>query len=75
MVQFLAPETDKNFQFLAQETGKMCQQNSWSQKLTKWFSFWGQKLYVMGEWNSIVILGLESTRSDGSGLNRVKWPP
>ena len=44
MVQFLAPETDIKFQFLAPETVKMGQQNFWRQKLTKWFSFWAQKL-------------------------------
>ena len=53
MVQFLGPETDIILQFLAPEKVKMGQQNFWSQKLTKWFSFWGQKLYFMGEWNYI----------------------
>ena len=51
MVQFLGPETDIILQFLAPEKVKMGQQNFWSQKLTKWFSFWGQKPYFMGEWN------------------------
>ena len=31
----------------------MGQQNFLSKKLMKWFSFWGQKLYIMGEWNYI----------------------
>ena len=53
MVQFLGPETDIILQFLAPEKVKMGQQNFWSQKLTKWFSFWGQKPYFMGEWNYI----------------------
>ena len=53
MVQFLVPEIDVKFQFLAPETVKMCQLIFWSQKLTKWFSFWGQKPYFMGEWNYI----------------------
>ena len=53
MGQFLAPETDRNVQFLAPEIVNMGQKNFWSQKLTKWFSFWGQKLYFMGEWNYI----------------------
>ena len=43
MGQFLAPETDRNVQFLAPEIVNMGQKNFWSQKLTKWFSFWGQK--------------------------------
>ena len=54
MVQFLGPETDINLQFLAPEKVQMGQQNFWSQKLTKWFSFWGQKPYFMGEWNYIM---------------------
>ena len=37
------------------ENEKMGQQNFWRQKLTKWFSFWGQKLYFMCEWNYIVM--------------------
>ena len=44
MVQFLAPEIDVKFQFLAPETVKMCQLIFWCQKLTKWFGFWAQKL-------------------------------
>ena len=51
MGQFLAPETDRHVQFLAPEIVNMGQKNFWSQKLTKWFSFWGQKPYFMGEWN------------------------
>ena len=51
MVQFLGPETDINLQFLAPENVEIGQQDFWSQKLTKWFSFWGQKPYFMGEWN------------------------
>ena len=54
MVQFLAPETDVKFQFLAPETVKMCQLIFWSQKLTKWFSFWDQKPYFMGKWNFMI---------------------
>ena len=54
MVQFLGPETDIILQFLAPEKVKMGQQNFWSQKLTKWVSFLGQKPYFMGEWNYIV---------------------
>ena len=53
MGQFLGPETERNEQFLAPEIVNMGQKNFWSQKLTKWFSFWGQKLYFMGEWNYI----------------------
>ena len=53
MVRFLGPETDIILQFLAPGKVKMGQQNFWSQKLTKWFSFWGQKPYFMGEWNYI----------------------
>ena len=53
MVQFVGPETDSIRQFLAPEKVKMGQQNFWCQKLTKWFSFWGQKPYFMGEWNYI----------------------
>ena len=59
MVQFLAPETDIKFQFLAQKTVEMGQQNFWRQKLTKWFSFWGQKPYFMGEWNYITYIALQ----------------
>ena len=60
MVRFQAPETDKmvlgpetcqKCQFLAPENVEMSQQNFWSQKLTKGVSIWGQKPYVMGEWN------------------------
>ena len=55
MGQFLAPETDRNVQFLAPEIVNMGQKNFWSQKLTKWFSFWGQKPYFMGEWNFMAV--------------------
>ena len=51
MVQFLGPEIFQKRQFLGPEIVKMSQQNFWSQKLTKWLSFWGQKPYFMGEWN------------------------
>ena len=44
MVQFLGPETDVKSLFLGPEIVKMVQQNFWPQKLTKWFSFWDQKL-------------------------------
>ena len=54
MGQFLGPETFQKRQFLGPEIVKMCHQNFWGQKLTKWFSFWGQKLYFMGEWNYII---------------------
>ena len=53
MGQFLAPETDRNAQFLAPEIIIMGQKNFLSQKLTKWFSFWDQKPYFMGEWKYI----------------------
>ena len=50
MVHFLGPETVQKRQFLGPEIVKMCQQNFWSQKLTKWFSFLGQKPDIMGKW-------------------------
>ena len=55
MVQFLGPETFQKCEFLGPETVEMSQQNFWSQKLTHWFSFWGQKPYFMGEWNFMVV--------------------
>ena len=48
MVQFLDPDTDRKLPFLDPEIVKLVQQYFWTQKLTKRWNFWPQKLNLYG---------------------------
>ena len=53
MGQFLAPETDRNDQFLASEIANMGRKNFWHQKLNQFVSFLLQKFF----WSILTISG------------------